>query len=140
MLLITQERVAEIVELRSTHEADTKMMIHVKHAASKCSIVIIVLEDTNVFVILLALHRDIIGAKLTRMFLRRGKKNRIRLIDISRFARVLSLDLCKALIRLHAFTGCDSVSVIAGQGRVIAMNLVLKSKSFKETFMALEME
>lgn len=74
----------EIAELTSTQEEeDTTMMINVKHAASKYSKVVLVLEDTDVFVNLLGLYSDITAAKLARIFLRRGKRNKIRLIDIS---------------------------------------------------------
>lgn len=61
--LTTKERVTEIAELTSTHEeTDTRMMIHVKHAASKYSKVVVVSEDTDVFVVLFGLHSDITGA------------------------------------------------------------------------------
>ena len=127
--LITRERVTEIVELRSTQEeADTRMMLHVRHATSKYSKLVVVSEDTDVFVILLGLNSEIGGAKETRIFLRRGKKNKVRLIDLSRLATILGLDLCKALMGVHAFSGCDSVSAIAGQGKVKAIKLVQRNK------------
>ena len=139
--LITKERVTEIAELRSIQEeADTRMMIHIKHATSKFGKVIIVSEDTDVLVILLGLHSDMVNAKETRIILRRGKGNNIRLIDISRLVTILGSDLCKAMLGVHAFTGCDCVSAIAGQGKIKAINLLRKNIRFKEAFMSFGME
>ena len=139
--LITKERVTEIAELRSTQEeADTRVMIHINHAALKFDKVVIVSEDTDVFIILLGLHSDIIDTKQTRIILRRGKGNNIRFIDISRLATILGSDLCKAMVGAHAFTGCDCVSAIAGQGKIKAINLLRKNIQFKEAFMSLGME
>ena len=76
----------EITELRSTQEeADTRMMIHVKHAATSYQNVVVNSEDTDVFVILLSLHSQI----PTRILLRRGKENAVRLIDIPRLGTIL---------------------------------------------------
>jgi len=53
----TKDDVTEITELRSTHkEADTRMMIHVNHAAASYRNVVVISEDTDVFIILLSLH------------------------------------------------------------------------------------
>ena len=47
-----KDDVTEITELRSTQEeADTRMMIHVKHAATSNQNVVVNSEDTDVFVI-----------------------------------------------------------------------------------------
>ena len=67
---LTKDDMAEITELRSMQgEADTRMMIHVKHAAASYRNVVVVSEDTDVFVILLSLHSQI----PTRILLRKGK-------------------------------------------------------------------
>ena len=118
--------------MRSTQEeADTRMMIHVKHAATSYQNVVvlfhkcysIITEDTDVFVILLALHSQI----PTRILLRRGKGNAVRLIDIPRLWTILGEDVCQAMIGVHAYTGCDSVSAFGGQGKIKALNLINKS-------------
>ena len=41
---------------------------------------------------------------------RRGTKTRARYLDIKQLSAVLGDMLSQALIRFHAFTGCDSVS------------------------------
>ena len=76
---MTKDDVTEITELRSTQkEADTRMMIHVKHAATSYQNVVVNSENIDVFVILLYLYSQI----PTRILLRRGKGNAVRLIDI----------------------------------------------------------
>ncbi|KAG1650017.1 hypothetical protein GQR58_028409 [Nymphon striatum] len=128
---ITNDEVTEMTELRSTHEeADTRMMIHAKHAAVNFRTVVVISEDTDVFVILLSLHSQI-G---TKVLLRRGKKNAMRPIDISRLGTILGKDVCTALIGVHAYTGCDSVSAFAGQGKVKSIRLITKNKEYREMF------
>ncbi|KAG1714540.1 hypothetical protein GQR58_001134 [Nymphon striatum] len=128
---ITKDEVTEMTELRSTHEeADTRMMIHAKHAAVNFRTVVVISEDTDVFVILLSLHSQI-G---TKVLLRRGKKNAMRLIDISRLGTILGKDVCTALIGVHAYTGCDSVSAFAGQGKVKSIRLITKNMEYREMF------
>ena len=68
---ISKDDVLEIEQLISTHEeADTRMMIHVQHAAANYNKTVVISEDTDVFIILLSLHSQM-G---TRLLLRRGKK------------------------------------------------------------------
>ena len=83
---------------------------------------IIISEDADVFVIFLRVHAEI-GSR-SKIILRRGKGNKIRLIDINRLASVLGEDVCSALIGLHAWTGCDTVSSFAGQGKVKVLGLM----------------
>ena len=112
---LTKDDVTEITELRSMQEeADTRMMIHVKHAAASYRNVVVISEDTDVFVILLSFHSQI----PTRILLRKGKGNAVRLIDISRLGTILGQDVCQALIDVHAFIGCDSVSAFGGQVKI----------------------
>ena len=117
---IIKAEVAEIEELTSSHEeADTRLVIHARHAAQSFPEVIIISEDIDVFVIILGVHAEI-GSR-SKIMLRRGKGNKIRLIDINRLASVLGKDVCSALIGLHAWTGCDTVSSFAGQGKVLGL-------------------
>ena len=78
------------------------------------------------------MHAEI-GSR-SKIMLRRGKGNKIRLIDINRPASVLGKDVCSALIGLHAWTGCDTVSSFAGQGKVEAFGLMRNVDKFKLAF------
>jgi len=71
---LTKDDLTEITELRSMQEeADTRMIIHVKHAAASYRKVLVISEDSDVFIILLSLHSQI----PTRILLRKGKGNAV---------------------------------------------------------------
>lgn len=128
---ITKDAVREVLELTcSQEEADTRLALHARHAASTHRHVIVISEDTDVFVILLAFRTQIGG----HLLLRRGKKNKIRIIDISRLATIIGRDECTALLGVHAWTGCDSVSAFSGQGKIKAVNLMRSNDTFREAF------
>jgi len=129
---ITQNKVKELATT-GHEEADTRLVIHAKHAAANHPTVIVISEDTDVFVILLGMHSEI-GK---RILLRRGKKNQIRLIDISKFGTALGKEAFEALVGVHAWTGCDFVSSFAGKGKVKAVNLIRENEQFRDTFVHL---
>jgi len=72
-----------------------------------------------------------------RILLRRGQKNQIRLIDISKLGTALGKEVCEALVGVHVWTGCDSVSSFAGKEKVKAVNLIRKNEQFRDTFVHL---
>ena len=84
------------------------------HAAGEgYQAVVICSEDTDVFIISLAFH-DKIGASL---FQKCGTKARRRVVDIKKVAATVGIDVCRAYIGVHAYTGCDTVSAFAeGKG------------------------
>ena len=57
-----------------------------------------------------------------------------------KLATLLGKDTCAALIGMHSFTGCDSVSAFGGCGKVSAMKLVLKDKTLRDTMCTLGQE
>ena len=59
---------------------------------------------------------------------------------ISRLGTILGQDICQALIGVHAFTGCDSVSAFGGQGKIKALNLINKSHEYRQLFIAFGQE
>ena len=68
---ITKAEVTEIEELTSSHEeADTRLVIHARHAAQSFPEVIIISEDTDVLVIILGVLTEI--RNQTKVILRRG--------------------------------------------------------------------
>ena len=120
---VTKEGSEAIDELTTTQEeADTRMLLHAKHASSNYKSIVIVTEDTDVFIICVAIFRQI----SSHMYIQCGTKNRFRHIDISKIGQSLGENTCKALQGMHAFTGCDSVSAFSGRGKVSALKLVMK--------------
>ena len=55
-----------------------------------------------------------------------GKGNKKRLINISRIAAGLTQEYCSALLALHAFAGCDSMSAFKGIWKVKPIKLLEK--------------
>ncbi len=111
-------------------EADTRILLHAKHASRDYHSLLCVCDDTDVFIICLGLSKYIEG----RIFIRRGTKTRMRLIDVTLLASALESDTCLALMGLHAWTGCDTVSALAGQGKIKALNIIPKHPKFRKAF------
>lgn len=106
--------------------------LHAVHAAREYEAVVICSEDTDVFILCLAFH-DRIGKPL---FLKCGTKTRRRIVDIRKVAATVGTDVCRALIDMHAYTGCDAVSAFAGKGKVKALKLLTSNKEHQNTFLS----
>ena len=103
---LTKESVEIVKHLRRNHEeADTRVFLHAKDAASTKDAVIIVCQDTDVFILAIA-KAAIVGVPI---FQKRGTQNRTRFVSITDISNILGSDLSVCLPGLHALTGCDSV-------------------------------
>ena len=49
---------------------------------------------------------------------KRGTQICTRFFAVGKVVRALGHDICDALIGMHAFTGCDTVSACAGRGKI----------------------
>ena len=85
-------------------------------------------------VLSLGLQKDI----CCDIYQKRGTQNRTRFVDITKLGAALGDKICKSLIGLHAFTGCDTVSAFHGRGKLGALKLLKKDTSFQETFFQLD--
>ena len=123
--------VSDVGCLRSSQEeADTRMLLHAAHCAkSGFSEVVIVSEDTDVFVLCVAFSSKI----ACPIYMKSGTKTRIQYTDIQKVATIIGHDMCDTLLGLHAFTGCDSVSAFAGKGKLSTVKLVRKTEEHQET-------
>ncbi len=88
--------------------ADGRLLLHAVHAARECEAVLVCSEDTDVFILCLAFH-DRIRAPL---FQKCGTKTGRRIVDIQKVAATVGIDVCRALVGMHAYTGCDAVSAL----------------------------
>ena len=95
--------IEECQELSCDHEeADTRLLLHSKHAAAAdFENVVIRSPDTDVFILLLG-HNQAIQSNL---YFDTGSGNQRRIINVSAVHSSLGLELCDALIAFHAFTG-----------------------------------
>ena len=70
----------------SQEEADTRILLHAKHASDQgYTSVIVVSEDTDVFVLLIAFAKDIPAS----LYQKRGTSTRVRYLDIGKLRAVL---------------------------------------------------
>eukprot|EP00058_Branchiostoma_floridae_P017868 XP_002603357.1 hypothetical protein BRAFLDRAFT_80350 [Branchiostoma floridae] len=131
----SKEEWVEIAELQcSQEEADTRLLLHALHAAETGSeAVVITAEDTDVMVISLAFAKRI----PCKLYQKCGTKSRTRFIAIDQLGDTLGEEVCKALVGLHAFTGCDTVSTFSGRGKLGVFKLMLKNAEYQDAFQQL---
>lgn len=129
---LTADSWEEVAELRCSHEeADARLLLHAKHTADVGSkAVIIIAEDTDVLILSLAYCKDI----PCFLYQKCGTQNRTRFIDITKLNITIGDSTCKALVGLHAFTGCNTVSAFSGRGKLVGLRQMKKDSSFVEAF------
>ena len=92
----------DVPELQCDHEeADTRLLLHSKHAAEAYDHIIVKTPDTDVFVLCVAMQNTI-GKDVHMMT---GTGNKFRLINIQAVLDSLGELLCTCLPGFHAFTG-----------------------------------
>ena len=121
---LTTESAKEEEELQlDQEEADTHLLLHARHATKEpFNAIVISSEDTDVRILRLAFSNDV----KVPLFHRCVSQQMARYIDIGKIASAIGLQVCKALLGLHAFTGCDSVSSFAGIGKVKPLKILRK--------------
>lgn len=130
--MISAESAYVIEDLKSTQEeADTRIVLHMAHAAkSGFYTLIVVSEDTDVFILCLAFNHLVQAS----IFFKCGTKTRVKYISISSISQAIGKDLCRSLLGMHAYTGCDTVSAFAGRGKIGAFRILKQHRSFQEMF------
>jgi len=63
-----------------------------------------------------------------------GSQAKSYYMDIKKIMSVLGSCLCKALIGMHVFIGCDSVSTLAGRGKIASLNILKKNSDLQCMF------
>ena len=123
----TSEASNTVEELNSTREeADTRLILHAAHAArSGHKAVVVASEDTDIFLLCLAFKCFILAS----MHVKCGAQTRTRYVSISSVVGAVGGELCKCLIGMHAFTGCDTVSAFTGRGKITALRLDKQQKA-----------
>ena len=138
---INHDSVSLVENSKSNHEeADTRMILHAKHAGNSYGRILIASPDTDVFVLCVSLQKYIDG----RIYFLTGVKNSRRIIDIKDAEEnfVTSKNGCHArdelflasIIGFHSFTGCDTDSTFSGRGKAKRFKLMTKSIRYIEAF------
>ncbi|GFO12519.1 hypothetical protein PoB_003902400 [Plakobranchus ocellatus] len=111
-----------------THEeADTRMLLHALDSANK-EHRRIMLRTVDTDVLVLAVLTAVCLAD-TEIWVAFGTGKHLRYIPAHDIAKEIGYEKARALLRFHAFTGCDTVSSFAGRGKKTAFDIW---KSFDE--------
>ena len=62
------------------------------------------------------------------------ENKRTQFIDIKKLSEALGTAVCEALVGMHAFTGCDTVSAFAGRGKINAFNQMKSNKTYQAAY------
>ena len=99
-------------------EADSRLFLHVRHAAAQgLKKVIIRTVDTDVVVLAVA---NVHNLQTDALWVSFGVGKNQRFLDINAIASKLTREKCVALPFFHAFTGCDTTSYFCGRGKKTA--------------------
>ena len=124
--------VKDIPELYSDHEeAGTKMLLHASLAAQSSAVptdIINCTVDTDVFVLALWVSAMLTATHYV-LYVWKSKLLNLKVMSSTREEHT-----AEALVRLHPFTGCDSVSSFKGKGKVKALKLLRKSQQYTRAF------
>ena len=71
------------------------------------------------------------------LYWKSGTQARVKFIEIT---RILGESVCKAIIGVRSFTGCDLVSTFTGHGNLNALKLMIEDTELQETFSGLGRE
>jgi len=103
---LTEDSVDECEAVRSSQEeADMRIILHAVHCSkSGYSSVVVVSEDTDVFVLCIAFADNV----TCPLYVKCGSKARVQYVDVGKATEMLGAAKCKALRGVHVFSGCDS--------------------------------
>lgn len=104
-------------------EADSRIMLHAKDAATSYESVLCFSNDTDVLVLAVGLCKSI---KCKNLCVLKRIKSALTVIPVSQIASALGEQLVSALIGYYCWSGCDTVSAFAGQGKVKGFKLLSK--------------
>jgi len=144
---ITKNTTEKIHELTSNHqEADTRILLHARHASLSYEEIVVSTPDTDVFLIMLSLISDM----NIRLYMLTGTGSKRRIIDMNAVSdnvfdnqnqtNTSKNNLLKALIGFHCFTGCDTISSFAGRAKLKPLKLFLTHSDYVDAFHALGSE
>ena len=110
-LSIKNGECTKVTALHCDHEeADTRMLLHAKHASRDAQRVVIQSPDTDVL-LLCVTHNDEI--KCEKQWFCTGVKDRLRYTPAHKIAAGVGPLMCKLLPAFHVLTGCDSTSALS---------------------------
>jgi len=110
------------IEPCSHEEADTRLILHCRHAATNGTRRIAIRTvDTDVVVLAIAYFNRL---EVQELWVHFGVGKSVPLLAIHEISQLLGNDKCIALPMFHALTGCDTVSCFNGKGKQTAWVIV----------------
>ena len=117
-----QADIPVFLALCNHEEADTRMFLHVAHAASEGHQKILIRTvDTDVVVLALMVIQKVV--EIDELWIAFGVNKNFRYFTIHEIAATLGPNKTLVLPIFHAFTGCDTVSSFAGHGKKTAWSV-----------------
>ena len=121
--------VTVVPELACDHqEADTRMLLHTAHAARTSSSVTIFSPDTDVFLLALSCVHSL---ESTALYVLASQGT---VYDMNTVKDSFTEKECNALLGLHSFSGCDSVSSFRNKGKKSVLQVLTKYPEFLSCF------
>jgi len=124
----------EVPELHCDHEeADTRLLLHAKHASATHQHIVIRSPDTDVLILSVAFAHNIPST----LYFLTGSGTSTRIVNVTTISQSYGYKKCEAILGVHVFTGCDTVSAFRGKGKVKALKLMLDSPEACDDFQKL---
>jgi hypothetical protein len=115
-------------------EADGRLLLHAVHTTEEgYSAVVIKADGTCVFFLNMAFA----GTIRASLFQTTKSRTRTHLLNTNAIAASLFADECSALIGVHSFSGCVTVSAFAGKWKLHVLKILKTVDVAKETFIQL---
>ena len=126
---------AEFISRWDQEEADTRIVLHVKHHSDEGhKVVCIQSVETNVVVIVTTSFFEL---NIQDLWFEYGTRKYKKILPIHAFANNLTKEKCNGLLFCYAFTGCDTVSSFATKGKSAAWNTWNSYEESTATFIRL---
>ena len=109
-------------------EADTRLLLNAKHAASDFTRIVVQFPDTDVLVICCSQFSSL---GCDELWFHTGTRDKTQYIPMHCISLSIGSSLCKALPGFHELTGCDSTSSFYGIGKKKAGSVMEKSSEFQ---------
>ena len=114
-LLIKNGKCTKVTALHCDHEeADTRMLLHAKHAIRDALRVVIQSPDTDVLLLCVTHNNQV---ECDELWFCTGVKDHLRYILAHKIAAGVGPLMCKVLPAFHALSECDSTSALSRVGK-----------------------
>ena len=116
----------------NAEEADERMLLRVNHAAKQFSKHLIKTVDSDVIVISVTVFNQLQG--VNELWIEFGRGKTLKYIPIHEIVNSLGKVNSRAVSFLHALSGCDTTSAVAGKGKLSFYNTWSQLPEITPTF------